>query len=372
MDLHEHQGKQLFSDHGIPTPEGVLASSPEDDAFAEATYPAVVKAQVLTGGRGKAGGIQLVDTEDQARDAAREILGMEIDGHTVRQVLVEERIEIEGEHYLAILLDRSARDILVVASAEGGVDIESVAEEKIAQVHVDPLEGVTEETVDELTTFLDLSGDDADSYATVLRALYETFRQEDAQLTEINPLALTPEGFVAADSKVSVDNNALYRHDLPEDQEDLTPLEQKAKEQGIAFVQLEGEIGVIANGAGLTMATLDALIEYDGVGGVFLDLGGTDDPEEVAEALTLMKEADPSVILVNLFGGITKTDTVAKGIIRVLEEEGIDQPVVTRIKGRNEAKARELLRDAGFVAVGDLKEAAEKTVEIDHKERGVA
>lgn len=371
MNLYEFQGKQVFKDHGIPVPRGITLTDPDAKKVEDAPMPCVVKAQVLTGGRGKAGGIALCDTVDEAREAARRILGMDIKGHTVGKVLLEAQLDIERELYLAVLLDRSARDVLVMASAEGGVDIESVADDDILQLHVDPLTGITDDQVRKLTRFLALSGESAAELETVLRGLYETFTEEDCELCEVNPLAVTAEGLVAADAKVTVDDNALFRHDWTPPKEERTELEQKARDKGIAFIQLDGHIGVIANGAGLTMATLDALTHYGGAGGVFLDLGGTDDPEQVKEAVLLMKEADPSVVLINLFGGITKTDTVARGILQVLESEGLDQPVVARIKGRNEKKAKALLKDAGFVAVSDLKEAAERTVEIDRKERGV-
>lgn len=372
MNLYEFQGKELFKAHGIPVPRGITLTDPDAKKVEKAPQPCVVKAQVLTGGRGKAGGIQLCDTEVQTRDAARSILGMDIKGHVVEKVLIEEQLDIDRELYLAVLLDRSARDILVIASGEGGVDIESVPDDDILKLHVNPLDGPTDDDVQKLKHFLAVSGADADDLETVFGGLYETFVEEDLELCEVNPLAVTAEGLVAADAKVTVDDNALFRHDLKRHKEELTPLERRALEKGIAFIQLEGSIGVIANGAGLTMATLDALTHFGGEGGVFLDLGGTDDPDQVKEAMLLMREADPSVILVNLFGGITKTDTVAKGILQVLESEGLDQPVVARIKGRNEEKAKELLKDAGFVAVTDLKEAAEKTVAIDRKERGDA
>ncbi len=370
MKLLEFQGKQLFRDHGIPTPKGAhLGSLHEFDAVKpHLSYPAVVKAQVLIGGRGKAGGIQFANNEKEARQHAGKILGMDIRGFKVRTVYIEEKLDVAHELYAACLIDRTTRKTLLLFSWEGGVEIESVAVDKIAKVYIDPLSGFQPFHARQALRLLPASvgSGERKQLASMLERLYKAFRAEDCELLEINPLVITRDGrVVAADSKAIINDSALFRQTRFEEAEaEHTPLEQEAREQNIAFIQLDGTIGVIANGAGLTMATLDALNEYGGKAGVFLDLGGTDNPEQVARAMRLMKKADPSVILINLFGGITKCDTVAKGIIDVMQKEGLHTPVVTRIKGTNAKEANELLKDAGFTAVNTLQEAAKKSSEL--------
>ncbi len=376
MKLYEHQGRDLFVDAGIPAPQGTVVSSVDefDEVADDLPYPVVVKAQVLTGGRGKAGGIKFADDEDEAQDAVREILGMDIKGLTVEKVDLVEALDIEKELYASILVDRSNRLPMVMLSEEGGVEIESVPDEKIRKLNVNPFTGFSSYHARQLTQGLDLTDDEAKQVGTVLSRMYELFRERDCDLVEINPLAVTGDGdVIAADSKVTINDAATFRHpDLEGGEEDIPDLEREANEKGIAFVKLDGDIGVIANGAGLTMATLDALEHYGGDGGVFLDLGGTDDPEKVKTCFELMTQADPSVIFLNLFGGITKADTVAEGVVQVLEEEGLDVPLVTRIRGVNEERAREMLREAGVTATQDLKKAAEKTVQLDSQAQGGA
>ncbi|MCJ2670094.1 MAG: acetate--CoA ligase family protein [Candidatus Thermoplasmatota archaeon] len=343
MKFYEYKAKELFGDYGIPVPRGVLVTSGKDVKGLE--YPVVVKAQVLIGGRGKAGGVKFADSPEEASRAVDEIIGMDIHGYEVRKVLVEERAEISKEYYLGIAIDREERAPLLMTSAEGGVEIESVPDDKILKRHIPPFSVLPPYVLRDASKFLGLT------------------REE---LVEINPLALTPKGeFVAVDAKLISDDSALYRHkELQGMEQDLTPLEKEAKSKGIVFIQLGGDIGVIANGAGLTMATLDMISLKGGKGGVFLDLGGTDDPEKVKEAFRLMKKAKPSVIFLNIFGGITRCDSVAQGVKEVLDEEGIDVPVVARIKGVHEDEAKQILRDAGFVAVSSLERAAEETVRL--------
>lgn len=365
MKLLEYQGKQLFRDHDIPTPKGAFLESLDrfDAIKAELSYPAVVKAQVLIGGRGKAGGIQFADNEDEARAQAEKIIGMDIRGHTVNHVYIEEKVDVAKELYAACLIDRTTRKTLMLFSAEGGVEIESVAEDKIAKIQIDPLSGFSGFHARKALSVLpaDYSKEERKALAVMVEKLYHAFRAADCELLEINPLVVTSDGrVIAADSKAIINDSAKYRQPgFEQAAEEHTPLEREAKAQGIAFIQLEGTIGVIANGAGLTMATLDALNEFGGNAGVFLDLGGTDNPEQVAKAMRMMKKAKPSLILVNLFGGITKCDTVAKGIRDVMQQEGLDIPVVTRIKGTNEKEAKEILKDAGFKTANTLQEAAE-------------
>jgi len=364
MNLLEYQAKALFREYSIPVPKGEVV--PSEEHLRTLSYPCVLKAQVPVGGRGKAGGIAKASSPEEAAEAYRRILGMDIKGHRVREVYAEDCLEPEGELYLSITLDRTLRAPIIMASAMGGVDIESVPEENILKRPIDPFIGVREFHVRALAYFLNLSKEETKALRGVLMGMYRLYSEKDAELVEINPLVRTSDGLVAADAKVVIDNDALYRH--PEfhgmEKKELTPLEQEAADKGIAFIQLDGDIGVIANGAGLTMATLDALVKYGGRGGVFLDLGGTDDPEKVREAFELMQKAEPRVILMNVFGGITKCDTVAKGIIEVSEREGISYPVIVRIKVVNEDIARDMLKEAGIHYAETLEEAAKMASEV--------
>jgi succinyl-CoA synthetase beta subunit len=360
MKLYEYKAKELLRKHGIPVPEGFVVASP--DQVKELPGPVMIKAQVLIGGRGKAGGIKPADTVDEARKAAKAILGMNIRGYVTKQVLIESRLDVAKELYLGITIDRSRRGLLLMASASGGMDIESVPEDKLLMLSIDPLIGYQGFVGRRVSRFLGLGKEQAAQTADIVRRLYELMVSEDAELAEINPLVITRDGkVVAGDAKVTIDSDALFRHREFEGlEEDLTPLEAKAKDLDIAFVQLDGNIGVIANGAGLTMATLDSLNTFGGKAGVFLDLGGTDDPEKVKSAMLLMEEADPKVILLNIFGGITKCDTVAKGVLEAIEARPTQAPIVARIKGVNEELGREMLKEAGMIPASGLSEAAEK------------
>jgi succinyl-CoA synthetase beta subunit len=365
MNVLEYRAKEIFSEYGIPTPEGYVVTSP--DGIKEPVHPVVVKAQVQTGGRGKAGGIKFASTIDEARQAAEQILGMDIKGHIVRKVLVERRLNVAEELYLGFVIDRSARKVRILASASGGMDIESVPKDQLFSKAFDLDAFISDDAMGEMVEMLGLSGAHADATRNMAHLLFKLFTEKDATLVEINPLVITQEGeLIAADAKLVIDNDALWRHpELPEPEDEFTPLEKRARAEGIAFVQLDGDIGVIANGAGLTMATLDALRSVGGEGGVFLDLGGTDDPEKVKKAFRLMKDAKPKVILLHIFGGITKCDTVATGVRDVLDEECIEAPVVARIKGRNEQLARQILKDAGLIAAKSLEEAARMSTEAE-------
>ncbi len=365
MNVMEYSAKELFQQYGIPTPEGYMVTSPEE--IQEVLFPVVVKAQVQTGGRGKAGGIKFVGTTDEAREVAAQILGMDIKGHIVRKLLIERRLNVDKELYLGFVVDRSARKVRCLASAEGGMDIESVPKDKLFSYPFHVEDFLSTEAMTKMIEVLGLCGVHNDAMVETAERLFKLFTELDATLVEINPLVITHEGeLIAADAKLVIDNDALWRHtDLPAPEDEYTPLEQRARADGIAFVQLDGDIGVIANGAGLTMATLDALRSVGGDGGVFLDLGGTDDPEQVKKAFRLMKDAQPRVVLLHIFGGITKCDTVAIGIRDVLEEECIEAPVVARIKGRNEELARQILKDAGLIAAKSLREAAKLATEAE-------
>lgn len=364
MKLFEYRGKELFDKYGISVPNGKLVASEKD--FSNLNFPLVLKAQVPIGGRGKAGGIKTVDNLKDAKEKLSKILGMDIRGYTVGKVLAEEMADIKKELYLSISLDRSKRMPCIVASASGGMDIESVPDKEIFKEWVSPLIGIQSFNIRAIVSKLGLDKEQGKGVAKVLTKIYKLFREYDCELVEINPLIIKGDGGVMAlDSKVNINDDAMFRHpDIEPEVTELTPLEKDAKEKGIAFVQLGGNIGVIANGAGLTMATLDALTHFKGEGGVFLDLGGTDDPEKVKEAFELMKRAKPKVIFLNLFGGITKCDTVAIGVKAVITKEGIDCPVITRIKGMNEEAAKEILKDAGLITATTLQDAAQRSSDI--------
>jgi succinyl-CoA synthetase beta subunit len=369
VKLYEYQGRQVFERFGVPTPSGVVVSSMEELAKVkdQLKYPLVIKAQVLVGGRGKAGGIQFADDWEQAQAKTRQVLGMDIKGLTVEKVFLVEKLDFARELYLSVLLDRSTRTPMVLFSEEGGVEIEAVADEKIKRVHVHPFTGWQAYHTRKLLQGTSLRPDVQKQVAAIATKLVKAFHEMDAELLEINPLAITPEGRVlAADAKVILDEDAAFRHaDFEAPDEEKTPLEREAEEKGIAFIQLEGRIGIIANGAGLTMATLDAIKHYGGEPGIFLDLGGTDNPEKVRECVLLMRKASPTVMMLNLFGGITKSDTVAKGLKMVLDTEKVEFPIVTRIKGVNEEEARAILKEAGLYTTNTLQEAAKLTVEIE-------
>lgn len=364
MNLLEAEGKRLFADFGIPVPGGMTSNG--KGTIGAVSFPAVVKAQVPTGGRGKAGGIRIVENEKELHAAVEDIIGMRIKEYRVDQVLVEQKIESRMELFVSIAVDRSKRRPLIMASMMGGVDIEAVPNDKIFKEWVDPWVGLQPFIAKNIAFALELGPELMSQFQSILQNLWRLCQGMDAELVEINPLVVTPYNkLVAVDSKVVIDDDSLFRHDgFKRLAGDITPLERKARDKGIAFVQLDGNIGVIANGAGLTMATLDFLSMHGGKGGVFLDLGGTDDPEKVKEALLLMAEAKPRVILINIFGGITKCDTVASGLLQALEGGGIDVPIVARIKGVNEKEAVEMLKEAKIQAALSLDGATKAAVKI--------
>jgi succinyl-CoA synthetase beta subunit len=360
MKLFEYRGKELFQQYNITVPKGRIVKDKGD--FSDLNYPLVLKAQVQIGGRGKAGGIKIVKNQKDAENELSAILNMNIRGYTVTKVLAEEKANIENEFYLSISLDRTKQAPLIMVSAEGGMDIESVPDDKIFKEWINPLIGIQPFNIRRLIAKLLYDKEINKKISTTIYKIYKLFRDYDCELVEINPLIITSEkNVMALDSKIIINDDSMYRHtDIIPEVAELTPLEKDAKEKDISFIQLDGNIGVIANGAGLTMATLDALTHFDGNGGVFLDLGGTDDPEKVKQAFELMKKANPDVIFLNLFGGITKCDTVATGVKAVITKEGINCPVVTRIKGMNEDKAKDILKDAGLITATTLEDAAQR------------
>jgi succinyl-CoA synthetase beta subunit len=377
MDLLEYQGKQLFARHGLKVSDG-RAVTTVDDAVAAASevgYPVVVKAQVLIGGRGKAGGVKLAGDEGEAREHAEKILGMDIRGHVVRTLWIEHASDIASEYYASVLLDRSAKQPLVIFSTEGGVEIEQVAEEspeKLVRHHVDALEGLSRKEALDIATRGGADGDVLEGVADALVALYEVWLAEDATLAEINPLIVTPEREVKAlDAKVSLDNNALYRH--PENQglsdsANEDPIERRAKEQGVQYVALDGDVGILGNGAGLVMSTLDVVANAGGRPANFLDAGGGSDAAKVKQAVELILANEAvKAVLFNIFGGITRCDEVAKGLIAAFEDIKPKVPFVVRLDGTNDVQGRELLQQASLpnvYAARTMNEAAEKVVAL--------
>ncbi|TMM25317.1 MAG: ADP-forming succinate--CoA ligase subunit beta [Actinobacteria bacterium] len=357
MDLYEYQGKELFRRFGIPVSEGRLATTPPEARAAaeEIGGPVVVKAQVLTGGRGKAGGVKLADDPGDAEQKAEGILGLDINGHVVRKLWIESASEIAKEYYLSITFDRGAKRVLFMLTTEGGVEIEEVAATKpeaLARLHVDPLEGFQPYQARRLIYGAGIADpEEQKQIAKIVEQLYRCFVETDAMLCEINPLIVTPEGEVRAlDSKFTVDDNALYKHpDVEEmrDPEAYPPEERAAREKGVTYVKLDGEVGILGNGAGLVMSTLDVIALVGGRPANFCDLGGGGDAQGVVDALEVIT-ADSQVrsILFNIFAGITRCDVVAQGILEALSQIKIEQPIVVRFDGTNAEEGRQILADA--------------------------
>jgi succinyl-CoA synthetase beta subunit len=369
VKLAEWRGKELFRKYGVPLPRGAVARSPEAAEqlvrSGAVPLPCVVKAQVLAGGRGKGGAVKFAATPEEARAAAAAILGLEFKGETVKELLLEEKLPIAQEFYLSLTLDRSLRLPVVIASAQGGVEIESVDDAAILRQPVHPFPGLAAYEKRRIAAALGLSGPAATALDGLLDALWRAWIAEDAELVEINPLARVGDGLIALDAKVIIEDDAAFRHpEYAEIRDDRTPLEEIAREKEIAFVQLDGTIGVIANGAGLTMATLDVLKEFGGDPGVFLDLGGTDDPKKVTEAFLLMAQAKPKAVFLNIFGGVTRCDTVATGLVAAMQQVPAAErfPLIARIRGNNEKEGIEILRAAGITSIPSLKESAQAVV----------
>jgi succinyl-CoA synthetase beta subunit len=378
MDLYEYQGKQLFARFGIPVSEGKLASTPEEARAAaeELGGQVVVKAQVLTGGRGKAGGIKLADSPEEAAQRAEEILGLDIRGHVVGRVWVEKASDIAKEYYLSVTFDRGEKKPLLMLTTEGGVDIEEVAErspDALARLHVDPLIGFQPFQARWLCFTAGVGDpDEQKQVISLVDSLYDAFVGADAMLCEVNPLIVTPEGEVKAlDSKFTVDDNALFRHPDIAEMRDLDagdPQERLAREKGVTYVKLDGEIGILGNGAGLVMSTLDVIAQVGGRPANFCDLGGGGDAEGVVDALEVIT-SDQQVkgILFNIFGGITRCDEVARGILEALDRMTIDLPIVVRLDGTNAEEGRAMLIEAAppnLYVEETMLSAAERVVEL--------
>ena len=354
MDLLEYQGKQFFASYGIPVSDGA-ATGDVDEAVAIADrvgYPVVIKAQVHTGGRGKAGGVKLANNTEEARTHASNILGLDIKGHIVKTIWVEHASDIAEEYYASFTLDRSAKKHLGMLSAEGGVEIEAVAErdpDAIAKIHIDPVEGLTEEACRQWVQAAELNPQATEGAVGILTKLYRAYTEGDADLVEINPLILTPDGQVhALDAKVSLDGNATFRHTDYEQYDATQPRDEReeaAHDKGLQYVGLEGSVGVIANGAGLAMSTVDVVNQVGGKPANFLDIGGGANADVMAGALEVINN-DPDVksIFINIFGGITRGEEVANGIVEAMRRVQIDAPIVIRLDGTNADQGRELLQ----------------------------
>jgi succinyl-CoA synthetase beta subunit len=372
LKLQEYQSKRIFAQYGVPVPEGGVASTPQQarEIAKRLGTPVVVKAQVLVGGRGKAGGIKLAETPDEAETVAAQILNMDLKGLPVRSVLVEGVADIVSEIYLGMVIDRAAKRPVMMASSEGGVEIEEVAcktPEKIIKIAIDPFLGLQGYQIREVAYGIGLDGDLIRGFLKVAQELYLAFTRSDASLAEINPLVVTAyRKLLAVDAKMLLDDNALFRHpELAEMRslEEETAAEREARGYGISYVQLDGTIGCMVNGAGLAMATMDLTKFYGGAPANFLDIGGGAKAEKVAGALRLiLSDENVQAVFFNIFGGITRCDEVARGILTALEDVETEVPMVARLVGTNEEEGRRLLAEAQMITATTLEEAAQKAV----------
>ncbi len=376
MKLYEFQAKKVFAQGGIPVPQGEVAQDPATAArIAEQLGRVVIKAQVHVGGRGKAGGIKLANTPQEARQYAEGMLGKPLKGFTVNYVLVEQALDIAKEYYLGITLDRDAQEVIIMLSAMGGIDIEEVAAttpEKIARMHVDPAWGIWDYELRDLVDLAELDKAASREIIGVIKKLYAVFLESDASLTEINPLVVTGDGkVIAADGKFDVDDNALFRQkELAEMREvsEADPIEAYAASKGVAYVRLDGNIGVIGNGAGLVMTTLDILSRNGGKAANFCDLGGGAKAETVRQDLGIVL-MNPNVkgILINIFGGIVRCDEVARGLLEATRTMDIKVPIVVRLSGTKAEEGLELLKGTNLIPASTAQEAAKKIIELVNK-----
>ncbi|HHH81032.1 MAG TPA: ADP-forming succinate--CoA ligase subunit beta [candidate division Zixibacteria bacterium] len=374
MKLHEYQAKELFRRFGCPVEEGKIATTPEEaEAIAkELGTEVVVKAQVLVGGRGKAGGIKIAKTPEEARKHAEKILGMEIKGLKVKKVLVTRAVDIKHEAYLGAILDRRTKKVVMMASPEGGVDIEEVARrspEKIFKIEIDPFLGLKPYGARYLMEKIYDDPEVVKQGIDIAIKIYNTFIGVDASLAEVNPLVLTPDGrLVCVDAKIVLDDNGLIRH--PEfldwrDPDEYTEDEVKAKDAGLSFVKLTGDIGCVVNGAGLAMATMDLIKHYGGEPANFLDVGGSSNPQKVVTALDIItRDPHVKVIFFNIFGGITRCDDIANGIIQAIEQFKPKVPIIARLVGTNQEQAHEILKKAGIPVFSTMDDVVKEAVKI--------
>jgi len=377
MKIHEYQARQIFRDYGIPVPADVLCYTVREveNAAKELNCMVVVKAQVLAGGRGKAGGVKLARNVEEAVNAGKQILGMNIKGLTVEKVLVTEAANIEKEFYVGFVNDRNTKSVTLMASAEGGVEIEEVAKnnpEKIIKYPVNPFTGLLDFQARNIA--LKLFGDikQAQKAASILTKLYKLYIETDATLAEINPLILTPEGDVLAiDGKMNFDDNALFRQPKvlamrEPDEEEIQEI--AAHEKGLSYIKLDGNIGCMVNGAGLAMATMDMIKLYGGSPANFLDIGGSSNPQKVIDAMNiLLGDKNVKAVMINIFGGITRCDDVARGLIKALEIIMTDVPIVVRLSGTNAEEGLAILKETGLPTVSSMSEAAKKAIELSKR-----
>ncbi len=374
MKIHEYQAKQIFAKYGIPLPQGEVAFTPEEaKKVAEMIgKPVMVKAQVHVGGRGKSGGIKKADNPQEALEVASQILGMEIKGLVVKKVLVTECKDISSEAYIGVIVDRKSKKPVIMVSAAGGIDIEEVAREtpeKIHKLEVDPLLGLQSFQARDLAYKLYSDSKIANKTSPVILKLYRTFSENDCSLAEINPFITTPDGEVwALDAKINIDDSGLARHSEIEEMRDLEAeegAEVEAREKGLSFVKLDGNIGCIVNGAGLAMATMDLVKRFGAEPANFLDIGGSSNPEKVVSAMNIiLRDANVKAILFNIFGGITRCDDVANGIVYAVNELKPKVPIVVRLTGTNEDKARKILGEVNLTATSSMEEVVKKAIEL--------
>lgn len=365
MYLYEYQGKELFQKFGVPIPSGFVANNVADIKKlndGKVKMPVVVKSQILAGGRGKAGGVKFANTIEEAEKIANELFPAVINGKKVKCLLLESKADVARELYVSIAIDTSNKAPLILASARGGVEIEGVPEGDIHRHSIDTLAGLDPATAKTVAQELGLTGNLESQFTEILLNMYKLFDQYDAELVEVNPMAVTKEGsIIALDSKVVIDPDSIFRHeDLDRTYDDLTDLENYARENGYSFVELDGTVGVIANGAGLTMATMDTLKLHNLKPRNFMDLGGTDSVDTVKNAFPIMLKANPSLILVNIFGGVTKCDTVAQGIVEAKKTFNISLPMVVRLSGVHEEEGRQILSSNGISAFSNMQDAIKK------------
>lgn len=377
MKIHEYQARQIFRKYGLPVPEGVLCYtvSEVEKAARDLNCMVVVKAQVLTGGRGKAGGVKLARTPEEAIAVAKQILGMDIKGFIVEKVLVTPAANIEKEFYVGFVNDRNTKSVTLMASAEGGVEIEEVAKntpEKILKFPVNALTGLLDYQARDISLQLFDNIKLAQKAAAILTKLYKLYVETDATLAEINPLILTSEGDIQAiDGKMNFDDNALFRQPeiLSMREPDEAELQEiAAHEKGLSYIKLDGDIGCMVNGAGLAMATMDMIKLYGGSPANFLDIGGSSNPQKVIDAMNiLMADKNVKAVMINIFGGITRCDDVARGLIKALEIIMTDIPIVVRLSGTNAKEGLELLKQTGLPTVSSMSEAAQKAIELSKR-----
>lgn len=372
MKIHEYQARDLFLNKGIPVPKGSLCKTPEEvRAAAQSIGKAVVvKAQILVAGRGKAGGVKMAQNPDEAFNVAKALLGAKIKGIQVNSVLVVEAEKAAKELYLGFTLDRARRRVTLIASAEGGVDLEELAKTKPDKIHkkeIDPILGLHSFEARDAAESIGLTGKTAAQFAGICEKVYQIFGDVDADLAESNPLAIRNDGsLIALDARITLDDNALFRHpEFKQVDDELTPIEAEASAQGLAFVQLDGDIGIIGNGAGLVMATLDVVAHYGGKPANFLDMGGGSSAESVYRAVKLcLEQKELKAVFLNILGGITKCDDVANGLIRALNESKSKVPFTVRMVGTNEEQGRKILDAAGIAYMDSMETAAETVVKL--------